>query len=252
MKRSYLWAAWLWAIQALTGLLLVTYIIVHTYDNGMILFGRQAFEDMLKLWHVTLPHFLYLLMVIGLAGVFFVHMMNGIRIASKPYKEVDRSWKHAWMLRHSGTTFWFTQVLTGSIVAMIGFWHFIVQHAGKATMTASQSAERITLIVFLTYVLFLAAVMFHSFNGIRSVIIKLGVMTDKAKEGILVGLVALFFLIFFGVGAASVGVFLSQHAGAVQEQSATELSTPDRDNQAEAAENVGGESEETTDEDDND
>jgi succinate dehydrogenase/fumarate reductase cytochrome b subunit len=221
MKRSYLWAVWLWAIQAVTGLLLVVYIILHTIDNATILISRDSFEAMLRLWHEWLPHFIYVIMVLGLGAIFVVHMANGIRIASKPYKEVDVSWRHAWMLKHTGTAFWFTQVLTGSIVAIFAVWHFIVQHAAEQTTLASQSAARLSPLVFLVYLVFLAAVTFHAFNGVRSVVIKLGVMTDKTKEAVLVGLVALFFLIFFGVGIASMGVFLAQHDSTASPTSST-------------------------------
>jgi succinate dehydrogenase/fumarate reductase cytochrome b subunit len=211
MKRSYLWAVWLWAVQAATGALLVLYIVIHTIDNGTILVSRQAFDDMLKLWHEGIPKPLYDLMVIGLVGVFVLHMLNGIRIASKPYKEVDKSWRHAWMLKHTGTTFWFAQVLSGSVIAIFGVWHMIVQHALKATTTAPQSADRMSMIVYLVYLIFLAGIMFHSFNGVRAVIVKLGYMTDKMKEGILTILVALACLVFFFVGAVSMGVFLTRH-----------------------------------------
>lgn len=207
MKLNYRWAAWLWAMQALTGLALVLYIVIHTLDNAMILLGQKAYEDMLRLWH-SLPGWFYVLMVLGLLALFLLHMGNGIRIASKPYKQVDFSWKHNWMLKHPGTGFWFTQVLTGSAIAVFAIWHFIVQHGAEATMTATQSAARVTPTVFVVYFIFLAAVMFHSFNGVRSILLKLGVMTDTKKETILVVLVALAFIVFFLVGIVSVWRFI--------------------------------------------
>jgi len=211
MKRKFPWAVWLWSIQAATGLLLVLYVVIHTIDNAAILVGTTNFEDMLKLWHEGIPKILYQLMVLGLVGVIVVHMLNGIRIASKPYKEVDVSWRHNIMLKHSGTMFWFFQVISGSVIAIFGVWHLIVQHAGEQTTTALQSASRISPIVFLMYLAFITGLMFHSFNGVRAIIVKLGVMTDRAKESVLVGLVALAFILFFGMGVASIGAFLKSH-----------------------------------------
>ncbi len=208
MKQVYLWAARLWLVQVITGLLLVVYVVVHTIDNGAILISQQLYEDALALWH-SLPGWLYALMVLGLATFFVIHMANGIRIASKPYKQVEISWKHNWMLKHPGTGFWFTQVLTGSLVAIFGVWHLIVQHGADQTTTAAQSAARVTPIVYLAYFVFIAAIMFHSFNGIRSVLLKMGIMTDKAKENILIGLMALLFIIFFLIGVLSIGKFLA-------------------------------------------
>jgi len=208
MKSSLKWPAWLWVMQAVTGGLLVIYVIIHTIDNGMILAGQDEYEKMLSLWHETLPHWFYILMVIGLVGVILLHMLNGIRIASKPYKDIEVSWRHNIMLKHQGTAFWYTQVISGSAIAMFAVWHLIVQHGVEATTTAAQSAERVTPTVFIIYVLFLAAVMFHSFNGVRSVILKLGFMTTKAKEGVLVSLMTLLFIAFFFVGVLSMAKFI--------------------------------------------
>jgi succinate dehydrogenase/fumarate reductase cytochrome b subunit len=200
--------AWLWAIQAVTGLLLVIYVIIHTVDNATILLSQETYEDMLALWHESLPSWFYFLMVLGLAAVFLVHAFNGIRIASKPYRDLDVSWTHNVKLKHTGTTFWYTQVLTGSAIAMFGIWHLIVQHGNEATTTAAQSAARVSPFIFTMYLIFLAALMFHSFNGCRSVILKLGVATDKGREGVLVGLMALLFIVFFALGALSMAKFI--------------------------------------------
>ncbi len=194
-------------IQALTGLALVLYVIVHTIDNAFILVSREAYEDMLNLWH-SIPGWLYTLMVIVLVGIFAIHALNGIRIASKPYKNIDISWTHNLKLRHSGTILWFAQVITGSLIAIFGIWHLIVQHSAEPTMFAAQSNARVNPTVFVIYLIFSAALMFHSFNGVRSILIKFGVMTEKAREAVLIGLMALLFIVFFLVGAFSMGKFL--------------------------------------------
>jgi len=208
MRLSRTWAVWLWTAQAVTGLLLVAYIIIHTLDNAAILISPEAYEAMLDIWHGWLPGWFYVLLVIGLTGIFLIHTMNGIRIASKPYRDIDISWKQNAMLKHSGTFFWYAQVISGSAIAIFGIWHLIVQHGNVATTTAAQSMERVSPTVFMMYLLFLLAVMFHSFNGIRSVIIKFGIMTDKAKEGILVSVMAFLFIVFFIVGAMSMAKFI--------------------------------------------
>jgi fumarate reductase subunit C len=246
MKQAYLLAARLWIIQAVTGLSLVAYVVIHTLDNGMILVSPKAFEDMLKLWH-SIPRWFYVLMVLGLVAVILVHMANGIRIASKPYKQIDVSWFHNIKLKHSGTIFWFTQVISGSFIAIFAVWHLIVQHGADPTMTAAQSAARVTPVVFLVYLLFIAALMFHSFNGVRSVLVKFGIMTDKAKESLLVGLMALLFIVFFLLGAFSIGEFLAKpdsiHNGGVIIDVFQPASPPDYpvpDENGTAIENQGG------------
>jgi len=208
MKRLNVWAVWLWFLQALTGSVLVLFVVIHIIDNATILISSQAYENALALWHETLPGLLYKLLVIGLVGAFLVHALNGIRIASKPYKDVDASWLHNRSLRHHGTTFWYLQVMTGSTIGMFAIWHLINQHGTVTTTTAAQSAARVTPTVFIMYVLFLAALMFHAFNGVRSILLKLGVMTDRAREAILVSIVAFLFVVFFGFGLASLVKFL--------------------------------------------
>jgi fumarate reductase subunit C len=208
MKRSYILPVWLWLLQALTGLALVLYVVIHSLDNATVLISRELYEDMLKLWHESLPHWFYLLMVAALVIAFIIHTLNGIRIASKPYKEIDKSWRHLSMMKHSGTTFWYLQVFTGSIIAIFGVWHLIVQHTGPATTTVDQSILRVNGPVFILYIIFAAALTFHSFNGIRAILIKLGFLTDKEKESILVGFLAVIFVVFFLLGAFSLGKFL--------------------------------------------
>jgi succinate dehydrogenase/fumarate reductase cytochrome b subunit len=208
MKRSYILPVWLWLLQALTGLALVLYVVIHTLDNATILISKELYEDMLRLWHESLPHWFYLIMVAALVIAFAIHTLNGIRIASKPYKEIDKSWRHLTMMKHSGTIFWYLQVFTGSMIAIFGVWHLIVQHTGDPTTTVDQSILRINPSVFIIYVIFAAALTFHSFNGIRSILIKLGFLTDKIKESILVGFLAFLFVVFFLLGAFSLAKFL--------------------------------------------
>ncbi len=212
MKSSlpfkYKLPAWLWVIQVITGLLLVIYVIIHTIDNATILISQELYEHMLAFWHETIPGWIYILMVLGLVAIFLVHTFNGIRIASKPYKEIDLSWRHNLKLKHTGTAFWYTQVLTGSAIAMFGVWHLLVQHGTEATTTAVQSAERVSPVIFTMYLVFLAALMYHAFNGCRSVLLKLGLATDKGREGVLIGFMALLFIIFFSAGALSIAKFL--------------------------------------------
>lgn len=207
MKINHVWAAYLWILQVVTGLALTAYVVIHTIDNGAILLGQDKFDAMLHLWH-SMPKWFYGLMVFGLVLAFALHALNGIRIASKPYKQIDISFRHNFMLKHPGTTFWFTQVLTGSIIAIFATWHLINQHTGEPVNSAVQSAANVTPGVFLIYVILLAAVLFHAFNGIRSVLLKLGYMTSRQKEGILLGILGLLFLIFFVMGVASVAKFL--------------------------------------------
>lgn len=208
MKRNYILPVWLWFLQAITGIALVIYVVIHSIDNATILISLDLYEDMLRLWHEILPTWFYFVMVACLITAFVIHALNGIRIASKPYKEIDKSWRHLTMMKHSGTWFWYLQVFTGSIIAIFGVWHLIVQHSAEATVTVAQSMMRVTPSVFVIYVIFAAALAFHSFNGIRSIFIKLGFLTDKHKEGILVGFMALLFVVFFLLGVFSMAKFL--------------------------------------------
>jgi succinate dehydrogenase/fumarate reductase cytochrome b subunit len=225
MKFSRTWAVWLWALQAVTGLLLVVYIVIHTIDNATILVSTQAYEDMLEIWHGWLPGWFYLLLVIGLVGVFLIHTMNGIRIASRPYRDFDISWKQNVMLMHTGTSLWYAQVVSGSAIAIFGIWHLIVQHGTESTTTALQSMMRVSPTVYIIYLLFLLAVTFHAFNGVRAIIIKFGIMTDKAKEGVLVSVMALLFIVFFVVGAASMAKFIPGPSEVAVEEEAEMHST---------------------------
>lgn len=209
MKRTLILPAWLWLLQALTGAALVIYVIIHTVDNATILAGSENYEAMLYFWHESLPIWSYNLMTFSLVVLFLAHLINGTRIAITPVRNYGTSWKQVSMLKHSGTTLWYLQLLTGAVIAISGIWHLIIQHTSSTTTTA-ESMMRVTPFVMTLYIIFLAALLFHAFNGIRSILIKLGIMTDKAREGILISFMAFLFIGFFVVGVFSLAKFLPE------------------------------------------
>lgn len=209
MKRTLILPAWLWLLQALTGAALVIYVIIHMVDNATILAGSENYEAMLQFWHEGLPSWSYNLMAFSLVVVFLAHLINGTRIAITPFRNFETTWKQVSMLKHSGTTLWYLQLMTGAVIAIAGIWHLIIQHT-NATTTAAESMMRITPSVMTLYIIFLAALLFHAFNGIRAIFIKLGIMTDKAREGILLSFMAFLFIGFFVVGVFSLAKFLPE------------------------------------------
>ncbi len=68
--------SWAWIIHRLTGIGLITYIIIHIYTLSSLQKGKEAFDTEMRLF--TSPFFLFLEWALG-AFVLY-HALNGIRI----------------------------------------------------------------------------------------------------------------------------------------------------------------------------
>lgn len=178
--------AWLWIGQILTGFLLSIYVFIHVIDVGVVLLGKEKYDKWIAFMESA--EWMMALAGIGLTVLIGFHAINGIRIASKAYMKWAVMSGHSRRLKHSGTWFWFIQVLTGSAIAALvamHMWriHFVDMtnpdvHALDSTYTVEKfSASPIWFTLF--YVVFLPLLLFHAFNGFRSVFIKLGIFSGS-------------------------------------------------------------------------
>lgn len=181
-------AGWLWLLMILTGVALSGFVVFHIVNVGFIIFGGQVFDDHAGLFHGTswLPLWLVRAGIYLVALGLIYHTLNGIRIASKPYQKAGLTGTHARDLKHGGTWLWNGQVVSGSLLAIAAAIHWSVIHGamGIKQISAATSAARfqISWWVVAFYFLLLGLLLYHTANGLRSVLVKLGFATAARPE----------------------------------------------------------------------
>ena len=172
-------AAWLWIGQILTGFLLSIYVLIHVCEVSLVIFSQDFYDK----WIAKLESFsaMVTLMAIGLVVLIGYHAINGIRIASKAYMQWAAMSGHTRRMKHSGTWFWFIQVITGSSIAALIALHMwrihFVDIPNHELLNSKYTADKFSESPFwfaVFYIVFLPLLLFHAFNGFRSVFIKLG------------------------------------------------------------------------------
>ncbi|MBN2054882.1 hypothetical protein JW905_08165 [bacterium] len=197
--------AWLWLLHIATGLGLCLYVVIHMIDVGTVLLGKDTYNSVAHLMEEgALSGVVWVVLLLVGVGL-IIHTLNGFRIASRPYREPGRMWRHLRGVKHRGTWFWIFQVITGSLlVAFLVIHYFVIHGVGGGTITFEATQARlVNCWYFLLYGATLFVLLYHTVNGFRSVLIKLGIATELAAENrllkIIYGVGALLFIIAVAV-----------------------------------------------------
>ena len=67
---------WAWWLHRFSGLGVLLFLLIHILDTGLVLFGPQVYDRVIKLY----VHPLFRLGEVGLAAAVLYHALNGIRI----------------------------------------------------------------------------------------------------------------------------------------------------------------------------
>lgn len=67
---------WAWILHRVTGLGVLLFLLVHILDTGLVLFGAEIYNRVVKIY----THPLFRLGEVGLAAAVLYHALNGIRI----------------------------------------------------------------------------------------------------------------------------------------------------------------------------
>jgi len=67
---------WAWILHRLTGLGVLLFLLIHIVDTGLVLFGAEIYDKVMKIY----THPLFRIGEVGLAAAVLFHALNGIRI----------------------------------------------------------------------------------------------------------------------------------------------------------------------------
>ena len=65
-----------WLLHRLTGLGVLLFLLIHILDTGLVLFGAEIYNKVVKIY----THPLFRVGEVGLAAAVLYHALNGIRI----------------------------------------------------------------------------------------------------------------------------------------------------------------------------
>jgi succinate dehydrogenase/fumarate reductase cytochrome b subunit len=193
----------LWGTQLILGIGIVSFVLVeHLPGLSTIIIGKSFFESYTELLH-SFPELLINLVIIALFSAIAVHGFVNFRTIAKIYRKPDQALSYAVRFKHSHTWYWILQCITGSLLAFFVTVHFWITHMmippGEKLVDFIRTNTRLgNNWYILFYIGFLTFLLYHSLNGTRAVLVKLGIATTKKQE-MLVIVLALLGFAFFGL-----------------------------------------------------
>jgi fumarate reductase subunit C len=181
-----LWPARMDLLQSLSGLLLVIFIWGHMFFESSILLGKDA-----MLWVTRMfegEHIFgkpYPLLVSAVAAAIFVlialHAILALRKFPANYRQYHNFHRHMGAMRHSDTTLWYVQVITGFAMFFLAGTHLFVVLVQPDNIGPYASSDRIWSGRFwILYALLLFSVHLHAGIGIYRLAMKWWPFTAKS------------------------------------------------------------------------
>jgi len=182
-SKLNLWPARLDLLQSLTGLVLVVFIWGHMFFESSILLGKDAMFWVSRMFEGE--HILgrpYPLLVSGAVAVVFLlivlHAILALRKFPGNYRQYQQFHRHMGSMRHSDTTLWYLQVVTGFAMFFLASAHLWVVLVQPDNIGPHASADRVWSGRFwILYALLLISVHLHAGVGIYRLAMKWGPLT---------------------------------------------------------------------------
>jgi succinate dehydrogenase / fumarate reductase cytochrome b subunit len=187
------------AVMAVTGLIMVVYLLAHMYGNLMVFAGREAFDGyarhLRELGEPILPHTggLWIIRVVLLASV-LIHIYAAFTLWYRSNRAAVRHGGRRYQSRRNRrgvqrTYSSFTLRWGGVVIALFVMYHLLhltwnLIHPGGASASAYDRVVGGFQVwwVTLSYTLALLAVGFHMRHGIWSALANLGVNTSLTRR----------------------------------------------------------------------
>jgi len=213
LLRSTKLPMWLWVIQIIMGVGLVIYVLdEHLPGLSTIIIGRNIFDAYAEILDKFIPPFLLTLIIIALFAAIAIHGGINLRIISKIYRKPDQTISYAARFKHGHTFYWIFQCITGSLLAfflIVHLWitHMMIAPGEKLVEFVRTNARLGNNWYILFYICFLSLLLYHALNGTRAVLVKLGIVTTKKEELLMIGIIGLLAFAFLSLGLITLYFF---------------------------------------------
>ena len=168
----------LYLMQTVTGLFLVSFLFVHFLGVSTIWGGSGSFD-----WytaHLDKNNFFIKVVVFLIFGIFLAHAANGFRIAYNYFLKTPKVYKYLLDTNYRGSWTWYAHFLSGICVFALGIIHLRIACWGHNVTTATMVAGHLQNgFYFGSLIALLVFTFIHSLCGIRSVLIKYGILLRK-------------------------------------------------------------------------
>lgn len=178
--RKSLWPARLDAMQSLSGLLLGLFMWGHMFFVSSILLGKDAMWTVTKFFE---GYFIFgrsfpwvvSLVVASIIGLLVLHAMLAVRKFPINYRQYRAFRDHANGMKHSDTSLWWWQVVTGFALFFMATVHLYVMMTQPESIGPYGSADRMWTDHFWPlYLVLLFAVELHGGIGLYRLAMKWG------------------------------------------------------------------------------
>jgi fumarate reductase subunit C len=217
-------------LQSLSGLLLVLFIWGHMFFESSILLGKDAMLWVTKMFegeHLFGQPYPLLVSAAGAAifALIAVHAILALRKFPASFRQYRTFHRHMGALRHSDTTLWYVQVVTGFAMFFLASAHLFVVILQPDNIGPHASSDRVWSGRFwILYALLLVCVHLHAGVGIYRLAMKwlpISAASSKATRKrfklVMWGIIAFFLCL----GTASLATYMTigyQHADRVGER----------------------------------
>jgi fumarate reductase subunit C len=178
LKKALISPASMDVLQSLTGLILVVFVWSHMFFESSILLGKEAMYWVTRMFEGE--HLFgkpYPLLVSAVAAIIFLLIALHAILAMRKFPGNTRQYaafhRHMGSLRHSDTTLWYVQVITGFSLFFLVSAHLYIVFTQPVNIGPYASSDRVwTQRFWILYALLLVAVHVHAGIGLYRLAIK--------------------------------------------------------------------------------
>ena len=202
--------------QSLTGLILALFIAAHLLFEASIIISKDAMLAVTKLFEgyyffgEAYPGIISFLAA-AIFIIFIIHALLAMRKVPSTYRQYFVYRKHMHRFRHSDSTLWFYQVVTGIMMLFLGTVHLSMMMSNPSEIGPYASSDRIySEWMWLLYLFLLISVVLHAAIGLYRLALKWGFFEGKnpGKSRLLMKKVMWFSIIFYlTTGLLSLGSY---------------------------------------------
>jgi fumarate reductase subunit C len=142
------WPARLDLVQAVSGLVLVVFMIIHMFLVSSILLGKDAMYVVTRilegeyLFGRPYPLLVSLVAAVVLA-IFLLHALVAMWKMPASYRQYRVFWRHSRAISHTDTRLWLLQVVTGLVLMFTATVHLYEMLMNPADIGPYASADRV-------------------------------------------------------------------------------------------------------------
>lgn len=172
-------------IQSATGLFLGLFMMAHMFFVASILISKDFMHSITKLMEGSFifdggKPILVSVMVFIVFTIFIVHAGVAMRKFPINYDQFMRFYVHMKTFKHSDTTYWFIQVITGFVMFFFGSVHLYIMLTQPQNIGPYGSSDRMwSDFMWPLYLILLLAVELHGSIGLYRLAVKWGWFDGK-------------------------------------------------------------------------